>query len=516
LARDVRRYLSDEPVQACPPSASYRLRKFARRNKRALLMGSILAAALMVGTAVSAWQAIRAEWSLVETERQRKMAEANYTQAEKQRTLAEANYKEAERQRKLAESSYQQARRAVDELFVHLGDDVSLNQAEFQPLRAELLQSALRYYQEFIETWKDEPAKQAEIAASYRKVADLSQQIGAVPEALLAYRQALALQRKLADEAGDSKRKADLAGTTRMFAHSQQSTGKYDEAEKSYEQALAIYRALAEKDPKEAQYQSGIAVTLDGLGYLYSERGNLNDSVKCHEQSVQIHQRLLKDQPEDAQLKYRLGVGYINLGARLTDLGRYDEALATHNKRLVLLRELVQQHGPNKKYEQEIGFTLNFIGDVYRNNRRQAGWFEQALAAYRQAREIQERLLQESPTSIAAQSNLANTILNTGQVHRLHKDHADALQAFDEAIALLEKVVGTNPEGIYDLSALGSAYAERGRTLVALKRYEDAVAPYEKAVASRERLVRMAPSVERYQRELDSYRQELERVQNKK
>ncbi|HKB00814.1 MAG TPA: serine/threonine-protein kinase, partial [Gemmataceae bacterium] len=33
---DVRRYLHDEPVQACPPSASYRLRKFARRNKRAL------------------------------------------------------------------------------------------------------------------------------------------------------------------------------------------------------------------------------------------------------------------------------------------------------------------------------------------------------------------------------------------------------------------------------------------------------------------------------------------------
>src|SRR5207244_1668933 len=33
LAADVQRYLCDEPVQACPPSASYRLRKFARRNR---------------------------------------------------------------------------------------------------------------------------------------------------------------------------------------------------------------------------------------------------------------------------------------------------------------------------------------------------------------------------------------------------------------------------------------------------------------------------------------------------
>src|SRR5262245_16465935 len=32
FALDVQRYLADEPVQACPPSAGYRLRKFARRN----------------------------------------------------------------------------------------------------------------------------------------------------------------------------------------------------------------------------------------------------------------------------------------------------------------------------------------------------------------------------------------------------------------------------------------------------------------------------------------------------
>ena len=33
FAMDVQRYLADEPVQACPPSVGYRLRKFARRNK---------------------------------------------------------------------------------------------------------------------------------------------------------------------------------------------------------------------------------------------------------------------------------------------------------------------------------------------------------------------------------------------------------------------------------------------------------------------------------------------------
>src|SRR5262249_16461598 len=37
LAMDVQRYLADEPVLACPPSAGYRLRKFVRRNRARLV-----------------------------------------------------------------------------------------------------------------------------------------------------------------------------------------------------------------------------------------------------------------------------------------------------------------------------------------------------------------------------------------------------------------------------------------------------------------------------------------------
>src|SRR5262249_14753123 len=49
LVADVRRFLSDEPVQACPPSAWYRFRKLARRNRRALVPVSGLALAALIG-----------------------------------------------------------------------------------------------------------------------------------------------------------------------------------------------------------------------------------------------------------------------------------------------------------------------------------------------------------------------------------------------------------------------------------------------------------------------------------
>jgi WD40 repeat protein len=51
FAADVQRYLHDEPVQACPPSAAYRFRKFARRNKGALLTAT-LAGGVLVAFAV--------------------------------------------------------------------------------------------------------------------------------------------------------------------------------------------------------------------------------------------------------------------------------------------------------------------------------------------------------------------------------------------------------------------------------------------------------------------------------
>jgi serine/threonine protein kinase len=60
LARDVERYLRDEPVDACPPSAAYRLRKYARRHRAAFATAAGFVGLLLVCTGVSTWLAIRA------------------------------------------------------------------------------------------------------------------------------------------------------------------------------------------------------------------------------------------------------------------------------------------------------------------------------------------------------------------------------------------------------------------------------------------------------------------------
>ncbi|MFO0807731.1 MAG: protein kinase [Gemmataceae bacterium] len=63
LARDIQRYLADEPVEACPPGAGYRLRKFVRRNKARVVAASAVALAAVVGFVGIAWGLVRANRS---------------------------------------------------------------------------------------------------------------------------------------------------------------------------------------------------------------------------------------------------------------------------------------------------------------------------------------------------------------------------------------------------------------------------------------------------------------------
>jgi serine/threonine protein kinase/tetratricopeptide (TPR) repeat protein len=55
FAQDVQRYLADEPVLACPPSASYRLRKFMRRNKVGLAVAALVLFFLMLLGSGAGW-----------------------------------------------------------------------------------------------------------------------------------------------------------------------------------------------------------------------------------------------------------------------------------------------------------------------------------------------------------------------------------------------------------------------------------------------------------------------------
>src|SRR5262245_2724929 len=124
MAEDVTRYLTNQPIQARPPSALYQIRKLVARHKVpfaslgtvfALLLGfAITMAALSARIARERDKAVAAERAAAEqrdaaeqarnAERvQRAAAEQSRNDEQEQRLLAEANLKSAEEQRALAD-----------------------------------------------------------------------------------------------------------------------------------------------------------------------------------------------------------------------------------------------------------------------------------------------------------------------------------------------------------------------------------------------------------------------------
>ena len=221
FARDVQRYLADEAVEACPPSVSYRLRKFARKNRALLATASGFAALLALGAALSTWQAVRA-------------------------TRAEAR---ANRERASATANYELARGAVDSYLSAITEDPDLNRADFHRLRGKLLETALPFYQSLIRGAPGDRRQEAEQARAYHRLGWVYYRTGAMETALADYRQAQAILERLVAAPGGSAHREALVAAQEAVGRALNELGRLAEAEAECRGALARSERIRRRGP---------------------------------------------------------------------------------------------------------------------------------------------------------------------------------------------------------------------------------------------------------------------------
>ena len=239
LAADLQHYLADEPVEARPTTRMYRFRKFARRNKAALIAGSVIAAALFLGLFGTTWQAIRATHA------------ERVTQVQRDRAL------EAE---KLAKTEVAIATAVND----FLNDDL-LSQADplHEPDRDIKLRRVLDRAAKKIETrFSDQPLVEAAIRMTLgRTYVSLDEKV----EAERQLNRALELYRR---ELGDENSKTFESAVVLARLYRNKGTDgnpqTLDEARKLFEQTLAGQRrVLGEEHPETLVSVFELATTLD-------------------------------------------------------------------------------------------------------------------------------------------------------------------------------------------------------------------------------------------------------------
>jgi serine/threonine-protein kinase len=196
LADDVRRWLADEPVAAYPDPITARVQRWGRRHRPLVTAAAALLVALLAALAAGTVL----------------LGEAN--------ARTEQARREAEGQRDLARENFDKARQAVDDYFTQVSENKLLKSPlpGLQPLRKELLESALRYYRAFAEQHQDDPAVQAELAQAYYRVGMITEEIGSKKEAAEAYDRSRAIRERLAAaDPGDNAFRQGLADCYRQL-----------------------------------------------------------------------------------------------------------------------------------------------------------------------------------------------------------------------------------------------------------------------------------------------------------
>jgi serine/threonine protein kinase len=211
FALDVQQYLNDERVQACPPTAWYRFRKFARRNKAAIATAATVGLALLLTVVV--------------------MAVSNALIA---------------RQRDEARVQHRLARQAVDDMYTQVAEKWLHDKPGLGPLEQEFLEKALAYYEQFAKEESDDPAIQHETALAYSRVAWICTELRQFDKAESALRHALTVFGELAKRFPKQvQHRYELARATWNQGFLLQLRGRLEEAEPFYREADSDLQKLA-------------------------------------------------------------------------------------------------------------------------------------------------------------------------------------------------------------------------------------------------------------------------------
>jgi eukaryotic-like serine/threonine-protein kinase len=306
LAKDIERYLHDEPVQACPPSAAYRLRKFVRRNRTA-----VAAAVAAVGLLV--------------------LAVLGLTISNLRITQEQALTK---KERDEAEANFRKARKAVDDQFRLVSQSTLFEAPGFQSLRKDLLESALKYYQDFLRQRPDDPELQAEVAAAYLRLYQIHEAIDGSysPDAMGKLEKGIEILEKLLrehpDDAGLYSHLAGFAKGGRSLHAVYSAAGAQAapfELISLFQRAARIWENYVKNNPTEIGFQIDLSAFYIALQVIQASAGQPAEAVDSVRKALAIREKITRENPKIPEYRAELAHTHEALGRRLRQAGPPDE-----------------------------------------------------------------------------------------------------------------------------------------------------------------------------------------------
>jgi eukaryotic-like serine/threonine-protein kinase len=414
FAEDLQRYLADEPVRACPPSAVYRLRKFMARNKLPVVAAATIFLCLVAG--------------LIWVTRERDA---------KSKALV------AERKARVAEK---QARdKALDALRA-MTDDIVENQmargTNLTPENKLFLRKIIKHFEGLAAVAANDLESRAIRAEGYYRVGLMRYRLGELKEAEAAYRDAVALfQRLLAEFPSYVAARGGLAESQNNLGLLLNASGRLNDAEANCAAALAHFKQLSVMFPKRPEYRLDQARCQNNLGNLYQRTGRMNDAEEAYTAALALAEQVAADFPDRPEFRRDLARSHNNLGVLFRHMGRLKETEAAYARALDLYERLAAEFPTRPDIRQELARSQNNWGNLL----SETGRVKNAEDAFAAALALRKQLAAEFPTRpefrhdlARSYSYLANLLSNIGRLK-------EAEAAYTAALALQTQLAADFP-----------------------------------------------------------------------
>ncbi len=494
FAADIQRHLAYEPVVAAPPSRAYRLRKFVRKHR-----GAVIAASLVLVTLLGGLAAVAA----VQTVANARLAASLVRETNANAALNEAN-SQLTKSRAAVQARYELATDAIKTFHTGVSEDFLLKEEKFKDLRNRLLKSASDFYGKLGALLGKETdlASRRALGQANFELAELTDKVGRKEDALKAHRAALAAREALAAEPGaGAAATVDVGRSLTAVAGLLEATGKTDEARATYRRSESLLAGLAGTD---ATARAALADCRSRLGDVLWNTGQATEAMAAYQQARADQEAMAAAPGAPAEARHDLASTVRRIAILLHKTGRPTEAEAEFRRTLEINSKLAADNPAVAEYRLRLAGSHSNLGAML----MRAGKPSEAEAAYRRAQEILEKLAADNPAVTDLRNQLAMIHYNLGMLMAFPRGSfpswnmlkawgkpTEAEAELRRAVEILEKLAVDNPAVTEFQMWLANSHTSLGNVLAQTGRPTEAEAELRRTLEIRQKLADDSPKV---------------------
>ena len=391
--------------------------------------------------------------------------------------------------RRQADDRLDLARQVVDDMYTKVAIDWIQQQESLQIVQREFLGKAADFYDSYARLRATNPRDWRETSEIYRRLGKIEDKLGRSAER--SFRRSLDLTDRILtrfpDDLDARMRGAETYDDLGLHFHAMGATGRAGEAFRS---CLDRCERLLDRAPENGDYRQLIGIATNNLSRSLFYQGRTEEAWKFHTRSLETLQRLCGDFPDSVPYRFTLAEARLWLGFLLLEKkGQAAQAESAYRQARDVLAKLVQESPGKSLFRIKLAWAENILGELTRKGRSLVASEDH----YRKSLALREPLADQSPDVPGRRADLSSSLNGLGLTLRDQGRHHEAEQAFRRSIAESEKLAALFPDVPDYRSQLGGHLSNLSTLLMKQSRFSAAKPLLERAIESQHVALKASP-----------------------